>query len=81
MQGLQDAERVLFDSIDLQNMIPENHLLRRIDKQDLRPASGMSSCVLIYPVPGELLLKRLLVTDITRDKESSSGSYSDQHDE
>ena len=33
------------------------------------------------PVHGELLLKRLLATDITRDKAASSRNYSDQHSE
>lgn len=31
MQGQQDSQRVLFDTIDLENLIPEDHLLRRID--------------------------------------------------
>ena len=31
MQGQQDAQRVLFDTIDLESLIPEDHLLRRID--------------------------------------------------
>ena len=33
------------------------------------------------PVPGELILKRLLVVDITRDKLTTSRIYSDQHGE
>ena len=31
MQGQQDAQRVLFDTIDLESLIPEDHMLRRID--------------------------------------------------
>lgn len=31
MQGQQDSRRVLFDTIDLESLIPEDHLLRRID--------------------------------------------------
>ena len=33
MQGQQDSQRVLFDTIDLENLIPADHLLRRIDAQ------------------------------------------------
>ena len=32
MRGQQDSQRVLFDTIDLELMIPKDHLLRRIDK-------------------------------------------------
>ncbi len=32
MQGQQDSQRALFDTIDLEKMIPEDHLLRRIDR-------------------------------------------------
>ena len=31
MQGQQDSQRVLFDTIDLERMIPDDHLLRCID--------------------------------------------------
>ncbi len=31
MQGQQDSQRVLFDTIDLESLVPEDHLLRRID--------------------------------------------------
>lgn len=31
MQGQQDAQRALFDTIDLESLIPEGHLLRRIN--------------------------------------------------
>lgn len=31
MQGQQDSQRVLFDTIDLDSLIPDDHLLRRID--------------------------------------------------
>ena len=31
MQGQQDSQRVLFDTVDLESLIPEDHLLRRID--------------------------------------------------
>ena len=31
MQGQQDSQRVLFDTIDLERLIPDDHLLRRID--------------------------------------------------
>ena len=31
MQGQQDSQHVLFDTIDLERMIPDDHLLRRID--------------------------------------------------
>lgn len=31
MQGQQDSQRVLFDTIDLESLMPEDHLLRRID--------------------------------------------------
>jgi transposase len=31
MQGQQDSQRGLFDTIDLDSLIPEDHLLRRID--------------------------------------------------
>jgi transposase len=31
MQGQQDSQRVLFDTVDLENPIPDDHLLRRID--------------------------------------------------
>lgn len=33
MQGQQDSQRVLFDTVDLELMVPRDHLLRRIDKQ------------------------------------------------
>jgi len=33
VQGQQDSQRVLFDTIDLELMIPKDHLLRRIDKR------------------------------------------------
>jgi transposase len=33
MQGQQDSQRALFDTIDLEVLIPFNHLLRRIDKK------------------------------------------------
>ena len=32
MQGQQNSQHVLFDTIDLELMIPKDHLLRRIDK-------------------------------------------------
>lgn len=31
MQGQQDSQRVLFDTVDLNQFVPEDHLLRRID--------------------------------------------------
>lgn len=31
MQGQQDAQRVVFDTVDWESLIPEDHLLRRID--------------------------------------------------
>ncbi len=31
MQGQQDSQRVLFDTIDLESVIPDDHMLRRID--------------------------------------------------
>jgi transposase len=31
MQGRQVSQRVLFDTIDLESLIPDDHLLRRID--------------------------------------------------
>jgi hypothetical protein len=31
MQGQQDSQRVLFDTIELERLIPDDHLLRRID--------------------------------------------------
>ena len=31
MQGRQDFQRVLFDTVDLESLIPDDHLLRRID--------------------------------------------------
>ena len=31
MQGQQDSQRVLFDTVDLESLIPDDHLLRRID--------------------------------------------------
>ena len=31
MQGQQDSQRVLFDTIDLESLIPDDHLLRHID--------------------------------------------------
>jgi len=31
MQGQQDSQRVLFDTIDLESLMPDDHLLRRID--------------------------------------------------
>ena len=33
MQGQQDFQRALFDTIDLELMIPRDHLLRRIDSK------------------------------------------------
>ena len=33
MQGQQDSQRALFDTIDLELMIPRDHLLRRIDSK------------------------------------------------
>ena len=33
MQGQQDSQRALFDTIDLELMIPQDHLLRRIDSK------------------------------------------------
>jgi len=33
VQGQQGAQRELFDTIDLETLIPDDHLLRRIDKQ------------------------------------------------
>ena len=31
MQGQQDSQRVLFDTIELERLVPDAHLLRRID--------------------------------------------------
>ena len=31
MQGQQDSQRVLFDTIELERLVPDDHLLRRID--------------------------------------------------
>ena len=31
MQGQQDSQRVLFDTVDVESLIPADHLLRRID--------------------------------------------------
>ena len=31
MQGQQDSQRVLFDTVDLESLIPDDHLLRGID--------------------------------------------------
>jgi hypothetical protein len=31
LQGQQDSQRVLFDTIDLESLIPDDHLLRHID--------------------------------------------------
>ena len=31
MQGQQDLRRVLFDTVDLESLMPDDHLLRRID--------------------------------------------------
>jgi transposase len=31
MQGQQDSQRILFDTIDLERLIPDDHVLRRID--------------------------------------------------
>ena len=33
MQGQQDCQRVFLDTIDLEAMIPRDHLLRRIDQK------------------------------------------------
>ena len=31
MQGQQNSQRLLFDTIDLESLMPDDHLLRRID--------------------------------------------------
>ena len=33
MQGQQSGQRVLFDTVDIDSLVPEDHLLRKIDAE------------------------------------------------
>ena len=63
MQGQHDSQRVLFDTIDLESLIPDDHLLQRIIERILRhlnqwdPQPDISNpSVFNNGLPGEVTL-------------------------